>query len=57
MTRTELLGVRVSPSIKDELLRLAKVEDRSLASMVERALAEWLERRAVRDAKRVGQRS
>lgn len=42
MERTEHLGVRVPPDVKDALAHAAKTEDRSLASLVEKALREWL---------------
>jgi len=42
MVRTEPLGVRVTPEIKARLLKIAKAEDRSMASLIERVLLNWL---------------
>jgi predicted HicB family RNase H-like nuclease len=42
MVRTEPLGVRVTPDLKAELMKAAKAEDRSLASLVERILIAWV---------------
>jgi hypothetical protein len=42
MVRTDQLGVRVSPDLKAALIAAAHREDRSLASLVERILREWL---------------
>ena len=42
MVRTEPLGVRISPELKAKLIAAAQAEDRSLASLVERVLREWL---------------
>lgn len=47
MTRTEPLGVRVSPEIKAKLLEIAQSEDRALASLVERILRDWLSAQSV----------
>lgn len=45
MARTNPLGVRVEPEIKDALERAAKADDRSVSSLVERILRGWLEER------------
>ena len=42
MARTNPLGVRVRPEIKEALDRAAEDDDRSVSSLVERVLAEWL---------------
>jgi len=42
MARTNPLGVRVEPEIKDALERAAKDDDRSVSSLVERILKGWL---------------
>jgi hypothetical protein len=42
MARTNPLGVRVEPEIKEALERAAKDDDRSVSSMVERILKAWL---------------
>lgn len=42
MDRTEPLGVRVPPDLKTELVLLARAQDRSLASLVERILRRAL---------------
>jgi len=42
MARTNPLGVRVEPEIKEALERAAKDDDRSVSSMTERILRRWL---------------
>lgn len=42
MARTNPLGVRVEPDIKEALERAAKDDDRSVSSLVERILKAWL---------------
>ena len=42
MARTNPLGVRVRPEIKEALEKAAADDDRSVSSLVERALLEWL---------------
>jgi hypothetical protein len=42
MARTNPLGVRVEPEIKEALERAAKDDDRSISSLVERILRSWL---------------
>ncbi len=42
MARTNPLGVRVEPEIKEALERAAKDDDRSVSSLVERVLKSWL---------------
>lgn len=42
MARTNPLGVRVEPEIKEALERAAKDDDRSTSSLVERILKQWL---------------
>jgi hypothetical protein len=42
MARTNPLGVRVEPQIKEALERAAKDDDRSVSSLVERILRAWL---------------
>ncbi len=42
MARTNPLGVRVEPDVKDALERAAKADDRSVSSLVERILKQWL---------------
>ncbi|MBF0304196.1 MAG: ribbon-helix-helix protein, CopG family [Alphaproteobacteria bacterium] len=42
MARTNPLGVRVEPEVKDALERAAKADDRSVSSLVERILKAWL---------------
>ena len=41
---TQVVGAHVDAGTRRELLRLAKAEDRSLASVIRRALARELER-------------
>lgn len=55
MERTKPLGVRVSPDLKTVLVKAAKAEDRSLASLVERVLTEWVSKqpRPAKDAAEV----
>lgn len=45
MARTNPLGVRVTPEIKEALERAARDDDRSVSSMVERILSVWLRER------------
>lgn len=45
MARTNPLGVRVEPEIKEALEKAAKDDDRSVSSMVERILKAWLTER------------
>jgi len=45
MARTNPLGVRVQPEIKAAVERAAKDDDRSVSSLVERILQEWLRAR------------
>lgn len=42
MARTNPLGVRVEPEVKEALERAAKEDDRSISSLVERILKQWL---------------
>lgn len=42
MARTNPLGVRVEPEIKEALEKAAKADDRSVSSIVERILKQWL---------------
>ena len=42
MARTNPLGVRVRPEIKEALEKAATDDDRSISSLVERILQEWL---------------
>ncbi len=39
------LNTRSTPAVKDELLRIAKKERRSLSYVLHQVLAEWLENR------------
>ena len=43
MARTNPLGVRVEPEIKEALERAANADDRSVSSLVERILKTWLQ--------------
>lgn len=45
MPKTNSLGVRVAPAIKDALAKAAADDDRSVSSMVERILKAWLQER------------
>jgi len=51
MARTNSLGVRVEPEIKDALEKAAKADDRSVSSLVERILRTWLTDRGFLPAK------
>ncbi len=42
MTKTHPLGVRVQPEVKAALERAAKDDMRSMSSLIEKALVEWL---------------
>lgn len=44
MPRTEHLGVRTTPGLRARLARLAVADGRSLSSLVEKILLEWLGR-------------
>ena len=43
MARTASVGLRFLPAVKEAAERAAKDDHRSLASMVERILTEWLQ--------------
>ena len=51
MARTNPLGVRVEPEIKEALEKAAKDDDRSISSLVERILKSWLIDRGYMDGK------
>ena len=55
MERTDPLGVRVPPDLKAALIAAAIADDRSLASLVERALREWLTSRNLRELRGAGE--
>lgn len=42
MVKTNPLGFRVEPALKEALERAARDDDRSVSSMVERILRAWL---------------
>lgn len=42
MAKTPSLGVRVQPEVKKALERAAKEDVRTLSSMVEKIIVEWL---------------
>ena len=42
MVKTPSLGVRLSPDVKSALEKAAKDDIRSLSSLVEKVLTEWL---------------
>jgi hypothetical protein len=42
MVKTHPLGFRVDPEIKEAIEKAARADDRSVSSMVERILKEWL---------------
>lgn len=42
MTKTSPIGFRVRPEVKIALEKAAKEDFRSLSSMIEKILAEWL---------------
>ena len=42
MPKTTPIGVRLSPETKDALARAAKIDVRSMASLVEKILLDWL---------------
>lgn len=43
MVKTNPLGFRVEPEVKEALERAAKADRRSVSSMVEKILVEWLQ--------------
>lgn len=45
MPKTSALGLRVEPAVKAALEKAAKDDRRSVASLVEKILSEWLEGR------------
>jgi len=53
MTKTKSLGVRVEPEIKEALERAAKDDHRSMASLIEKILAEAMRKGGyLKDSKR-----
>ena len=45
MVKTNPLGFRVEPEVKEALERAAQDDERSVSSMAERILKEWLMRK------------
>jgi hypothetical protein len=45
MAKTNSLGVRLQPGVKAALERAAKEDMRSLSSLIEKILVEWLRQR------------
>ena len=43
MARTASIGIRVEPDLKDAAERAAKDDRRTVASLIEKVLTEWLE--------------
>jgi hypothetical protein len=43
MARTAAIGIRVEPTVKEAAERAASEDRRTLASLVEKILVEWLE--------------
>ena len=43
MARTASLGIRVEPELKERLEQAAKDDRRTVAAMVEKIVADWLE--------------
>lgn len=46
MAKTNPISVRLSPEVKDGMQKHADADRRSLAAMIDKALAEWLEQQA-----------
>jgi hypothetical protein len=46
MAKTHPLSFRVEPEVKEGLEKAAKADRRSLSSLIEKILAEWLQERA-----------
>jgi hypothetical protein len=46
MAKTNALSFRVEPEVKEGLERAAKADRRSLSSLIEKILAEWLQKHA-----------
>lgn len=42
MAKTHPLGFRVEPEVKEALERAAKADHRSVSSLIEKILVEWL---------------
>jgi hypothetical protein len=42
MAKTHPLGFRVEPEVKDALEKAAKADMRSVSSLIEKILSEWL---------------
>ena len=43
MVRTASIGIRVEPDLKEAAERAAKDDRRTVASLIEKVLTEWLE--------------
>lgn len=43
MARTASIGIRVEPDLKEAAERAAKDDRRTVASLIEKVLTEWLE--------------
>ena len=43
MARTAAIGIRVEPEVKEAAEKVAAADRRSLASLMEKVLIEWLE--------------
>ena len=46
MAKTASVGLRFSPEVKEAAERAAQADRRSLASLIEKVLVEWLEANA-----------
>lgn len=45
MAKTNPLGFRVDPEVKAAIEKAAQADDRSVSSLIERILKDWLRRR------------
>ncbi len=48
MARTASIGIRVEPDLKEAAERAAKDDHRTVASLIEKVLTEWLEAKGYR---------
>jgi len=49
MARTASIGIRVEPDLKEAAEKAAKADHRTVASLIEKILTEWLEQNGYMD--------
>lgn len=52
MAQKDVVSIRLRRETKDALSKAAKEDDRPRSYLIERAVIEWLERRAARDKRK-----